>query len=310
MGSPFTPVADRMKVYDMVRDAVSAGRFSGSTDFIRSNKGCGFAMPSRKTVRRWALGETSPFSGKNLFVARPSEELSLFLGIWIGDGWSDDNDGGKRLLLKVRSRTMAEEFAAASSKLLAKTKPYRVRINVDERGPWYTVKVTSFQLYDFVTQPLENLMEFIEPYPEAFLRGFYTVEGNPEVSVQQRRVPELGVGVCVSNSDHQLLQLSRNLLSSLGFHAGRIRLGTPAGKQTNVGIARKDNWMMNLSRLSEVQEFARDIGFADSDKQQKLDDAVSNLKQYGRARAAEKWLESYCKVGGAWVRKSGQPIAA
>src|SRR5207244_487012 len=161
----------------------------------------GSNLPSKQTIRRWALAKTSPFSGKRIFNAQPSEELSFFLGAWIGDGWSDDNDGGKRMLLKVRSYDFAKEFATSAAKILGKTDSYWVGRIADETGMWYLVRVTSFMLYDFVNQPLKALRAYIERYPRGFLRGFFTAEGNPSASISKRRELRLDVGICVSNSD-------------------------------------------------------------------------------------------------------------
>jgi hypothetical protein len=57
------------------------------------------------------------------FNAEPSEELSFFLGAWLGDGLGDDADGGKRLLLKVRSLDFANEFANSATLVLKKRTP-------------------------------------------------------------------------------------------------------------------------------------------------------------------------------------------
>ena len=214
---PSTSFADRIKVYEMVRDAVDGGRFVGATDFIRSNKGCVYAMPSRETIKRWALGGTSPFTGKNLFVARPSEELSFFLGAWLGDGWADENDGGKRMRLKVRSQSFALEFARVASVLLSKSDPYRVWTTSDEGGWWYNVKVTSFTLYKFANQSLDQLKDLILPFPRGFLRGFFTAEGCPSVNVLKWPEPHLNVGVVVSNSDISLMEYCEKSTGRIGL---------------------------------------------------------------------------------------------
>ncbi len=293
-----------MKTYRKVRELIESEGYTGTAALRKELGATGCVLPSRETVRRWALGKTSPLSGKNLFVARPSAELSFFLGIWIGDGWSDNNDGGKRLLLKVRSRTMAEEFAAASSNLLAKTKPYKVRINVDERGPWYIVKVTSFQLYDFVTQPLENLTEFIEPYLKAFLRGLYTAEGNPSVSLSQVRSHRLDVGICLSNSDLALLERCRDMLIKLDFNPGRLKVDRYKGEVTNLSVVTKTMRQFTISKFTDVIRFAETIGFADSAKQRKLTDAIELIGRFGSFQAYYRWTRLYEKRSGDWVRRN------
>jgi len=113
----------------------------------------------------------------------PSDSLSFFLGAWLGDGWADEADGGKRLLLKVRSMSFADEFAAAATAVLGKQ--YRAREVHDKNGRWYQVKVTSMLLFEFVGRPFAELEPTIEQFPMSFLRAFATAEGNPSVSIER-----------------------------------------------------------------------------------------------------------------------------
>jgi intein-encoded DNA endonuclease-like protein len=298
----FSPFDDRLKVYELVREAVNADRYKGPAPFVKELEGKGIQLPSRDTIRRWASGAASPLSGKRVFDKQPSEDLSFFLGAWIGDGWADENDGGKRMLLKVRSYDFAKEFAVSAAKILHKTDSYWVRRVQDRRGRWYLVKVTSFQLYDFVTGPFADLQEVLVKHPTGFLRGIFTAEGNPSVSIEQRRGPRLEVGLSVSNSDRELMEFLRMLLFDLGLHPGGLRLNTGAGTRTNMGVATKDVWTMNLSRIEEVEVFARKIGFADSSKQHKLEHAISLVQELGHKAAASEWTTLYTKRGHAWVR--------
>jgi intein-encoded DNA endonuclease-like protein len=231
--------------------------------------------PSRMTLVRWAKGTTDPSRILNRFVPVPSKDLSFFLGAWLGDGWADESDGGKRMLLKVRSFDFAKEFAECATRLLNKTSPYWVRRVRDKHGQWYLVKVTSIALYNFVNQPFAHLQEFVRAYPSAFLRGFFTAEGNPAVSISQRRCPWLDVGINLTNSDLELIQACGSLLSGLGFSSIRVRLVQRAGEVTNLGVARKNCWLLTLLRIRDVARFATEIGFADSGKQQKLTEALS-----------------------------------
>src|SRR2546425_9856779 len=169
MGRRFAPISDRMKVYELVRRLVDAKGFVGVADLKKELATTGSTLPSRETIRRWALAKTSPFSGKRIFNAQPSEELSFYLGAWIGDGWSDENDGGKRMLLKGRSYDFAKEFATSAAKILQKTDSYWVRRIAGETGMWDFGQVTSFMLYEFVNQPFEALRGFIESFPKEFL---------------------------------------------------------------------------------------------------------------------------------------------
>jgi len=291
-----------LRVYELVRETVRIGRYRGPAQLCKELEESGYFLPSLGTIRRWAAGATSPFSGKRIFDGRPSGELSFFLGAWIGDGWADENDGGKRMLLKVRSYDFAKEFADCAARILHKTDSYWVRKVHDKRGRWYLVKVTSFQLYEFLNRPLEFLLQAVESFPNEFLRGVFTAEGNPVLSIQQRRGPRLEVGLTVSNSDYELMQLLNRLLTNSALHPGAIRLNTRAGTRTNLGIATNDVWVMNLSRLDEVDAFARTIGFADAVKQDKLEDAIRLIRDIGHRAAAAQWTERYRMVNGIWIK--------
>ena len=310
MGRRFAPISDRMKVYELVRRLVDAKGFLGVADLKKELATAGSTLPSRETIRRWALAKTSPFSGKRIFNAQPSEELSFFLGAWIGDGWSDENDGGKRMLLKVRSYDFAKEFATSAAKILHKTDSYWVRRIVDETGMWYLVKVTSFMLYDFVNRPLDALRAYIERYPKGFLREFFTAEGNPSVSVERTNGPYLRLGLVVSNSGYELLMFTRKLLSIFGFHPARIRLNIPEGKKTNLAVARSSGWLLSLSGFEDARGFSNTIGFADGDKQRKLMEAISYIEKCGAKRAATEWTKYYQKQGKKWVKKRKTPISS
>ncbi len=303
MGRKFAPVKDRMEVYKLVRSAVESGGTTSPARLRRQLERSGYQLPSRETIRLWAVGATSPMSGKRLFTPEPSEELSLFIGVALGDGWRDSADGGKRIRLKVRSLGLASEFANAGSKILGKTSPYRVWKTIDEGGPWYNVKVTSFMLYDFFESPVAEVQRLVEHYPRGFLRGFATAEGCPSVNISKKG-PALHVGVVISNSNKRLLKFSRKLLLGLGFHPGKIRLNMPKGKKTNLSTATKAGWLVSLSRFKEVSRFASLIGFADEKKQRKLNEALKMIKVYGSIEAARLWAESYEKIGKRWTLKS------
>ena len=295
---------ERARTYGAVREYARSNPGLGPSAATRELKRKGYTVPSRETVRHWILDATSPLTGVNVFTPLPSDELSFFLGSWLGDGWGDESDGGKRMRLKVRSQSFAVEFAHAASVLLSKSKDYRVWKTADEHGSWYNVKVTSVQLYKYVTQDLEVLRRVIVPFACGFLRGFATAEGCPSVSISKRRGPRIDVGVTISNSDLDLLCFSRDLLKEQGFRPGKIRLNFPEGHKTNISVATRDAWLLSVSRLDDVQKFADSIGFADSEKQTKLCDAIRFIRESGPIGGAKRWLERYEKVRHKWVRNN------
>jgi hypothetical protein len=100
------------------------------------------------------------------------------------------------------------------------------------------------------------------------------------------------------------MEFCRNLLVGLGFHPGKIRLNMAKGKRTNISVATKSGWLITLSRSREVRIFADTIGFADTNKQQKLVHALSLVDQLGVVEAGKKWPELYEKTGRVWRRKA------
>ena len=302
------PTLERVKAYEMVRRLVEEGTERRPAALGARLKEAGLVVPSRMTIVRWIQDATSPASSLRRFDPVPSEELSFFVAAWTGDGWADDSDGGKRLLLKVRSRTFAEEFARSASVILRKTTPYRVRVVTGRNGTWYVVKVTSLRLYDFVTQPLPALRAFTSPHPVGFLRGFFTAEGCPIISVSSSPTKgsisreRLDVTVAVSNCDLELLEYSRDLLLHLGFHPGNSRLNMAKGKRTNLSVATKSNYLVTLARSADVAVFAERVGFADAEKNAKLRESLRLVDTLGPSRAAERWKELYTKVAGKWTR--------
>ncbi len=264
-------------------------------------------LPSRQTLRHWLAGETSPTTSMNEFEPRPSEELSFFLGAWLGDGWADESDGGKRLLLKVRSREFAEEFARSATKILNKAEPYKVREITDETGKWYLVKVTSLLLYEFVNQPFSKLTSIIEHNRVAFLRGFFTAEGNPSVSIQRSaKGHPLDVTLCVSNTTMEYILFARNQVSILGYHPTRITIGYKAGQSHPIqGVqytAKETEWQFRIASLVEIKRFLAQIGFADRVKQEKAFTAAELIERHGGQRASSFWTQIYTKKSRKWVK--------
>jgi hypothetical protein len=298
---------ERQKVFDEVSRLRQQHGNLGVTA-LRSMLSPSFSkIPSRETLRRWLLGKTAPTTSLNTFEARPSPGLSFFLGAWLGDGWADESDGGKRLLLKVRARDFAEEFARAATVILEKKKPYRVRVVTGKRGTWYLVKVTSMLLYDFVNQPFSKLHRWIEPHALGFLRAFFTAEGNPIVSIQSRG-PQLIVVLCVSNTDLDYLTYVNTTLVGMGYHPTRIRTSEIVGTERIIGgvatVVNKPCWQTKIVRVGEIDRFLSEIGFADQVKQEKATRARFLMEKHGTKEAAQKWREEYVLIRGVWVKKA------
>ena len=244
---------------------------------------------------------SSPFTNVLQADLRPSKHLSFYYGAWVGYGWGDTNDGGARMRLKVRSESFAEEFADSANHILARRKPCRVWRSYGQFGAWYNVKVTSVRLLGFVTKSLEEVEPILRQHPEGFLRGLFSAEGNPSVSVSKRGGPRLDIGLEVANSDLALLSLARTLLMELGFHPGAPRIAVRKGERKGQFTASRTCYIFSISRLSEVERYSLEIGFADKVKQKKLQDALSLINDFGHKNAATAWTRSHAKVKGDWA---------
>lgn len=303
MGYKQTPLKDRLRTYYEVRRILESIPGIKPSVLVDQLEETGFRIPSRQTIMRWSREEASPLTNIHVFEPHPSEALSFFLGSWLGDGWGDKSDQGRRMRLKVRSESFANEFAQAATLVLAKPKSYRVWRTKDRRGYWYNVKVTSLLLYEFVTQELRALKSAINLFPLGFIRGFATAEGCPSISISARSGPRLNVGVAISNSDLGLLSFCKALLTHAGINSGRLRRNFTKGHRTNLGVATKDGWLLNISRIDDVERFARIIGFADVEKQYKLDTGLRLLRESGPIAGARLWIESFRKSERKWVRR-------
>lgn len=304
MAGKFSPLKDRMRTYEAVRGAVGSGWKGTQTELMAELSRAGFVLPSRQTISRWSQGLNSPFTNVLRADLRPSKHLSFYYGAWVGDGWGDTSDGGARMRLKVRSESFAEEFSDSANHILKRKRPCRVWRSNGRFGIWYNIKVTSIGLLEFVTKPFEEVLPTLRQYPEDFLRGFITAEGNPSVNISKREGPRLNVGLDVANSDFSLLSIVRTLLIELGYHPGTPRVVTKEGEGNGSITARRTCRVFSIGRRRDVERYALEIGFADEAKQKKLQDALSLISSLGHRNAATAWIDLYAKARGDWVSLS------
>jgi hypothetical protein len=111
------------------------------------------------------------------------------------------------------------------------------------------------------------------------------------------------LGISISNTDSALLEFCRRELIKQGFAPGRLKVDRFAGEKTNIAVVRNTLWQFNLSKKNDVANFAEAIGFADLKKQNKLEDAIKMIREYGHSGAIAHWTELYEKQSGDWIRK-------
>lgn len=207
-------------------------------------------------IEEWSLEELKKrylHHGTYLPDLTPSPELSYLLGVRYGDmGF-----GVRLVLLKVKSRDFAEEFARCAGMVVGKE--YEVK---PTKEGYYKVQVNSIVLNEFLSLPLEDHHEWIKPFPADFLRGFFDSEGNPF------KQP----GINLAGSDKELLYYVSGLLSSsFGIRSsvttpphgiervGRIVSYNQYGKPI---VQRKVSHCLYITGLSNVERFLHEIGFS------------------------------------------------
>ena len=301
------PAGERKRIYDELMRLKVAEPSISPASAIRHLRGRFPALPSHGTLRNWFHGITAPTTSMNDLQPVPSSDLSFFIGAWLGDGWADEADGGKRLLLKVRSKEFAEEFAVAATKILGKQRLYRVREVNDKNGRWFLVKVTSVQLFEFVSRAFSELVSSLGEHPAAFLRGVATAEGNASVSTRSSGRDALNLTICISNSDFGFLLFCWNQAQALAYHPTSITRGDRPGLARVIAghpiLTTRTEWQFRIARIKEVGRFLGEIGFADNEKQRKSADALELICNDSPDVAVRKWKEKYVKIRGVWRRK-------
>jgi len=175
---------------------------------IRISRMIGVPWP---TIGHWFYQGYHPLGATNRFDAEPSPEFAYVIGAVLGDGYTHYNRSSQSysVILEVKDKEFAEAFSRNVSLLLRKEKAYKVQETT--RGT-YRVEAYSYELFQFLKKPLNELRSFIQYYPKDFLHGFYDAEGS--ACLCYGRLTK--ISLC--NTNKQLLLLSKQLLEQMGFH--------------------------------------------------------------------------------------------
>jgi intein-encoded DNA endonuclease-like protein len=221
---------------------------------------------SKGSISQWVRGIHLPWGNLNRFSLKPCPELAYVIGAILSDGSLHHHGYANEMMLSVKDADFAKEFGRSLTKILSKTKPYRIHWS-DKRGRW-TVQGSSVLLYKFLNrdwQELTNWVEHCENCISAFLRAFFDGEG----SVGYRQLS-------IYNTDLQLLFYVKRLLDSLGIATQEPRVNTPANtilKDPHTGKVyrtRKDCYQVSM-RSSYLVMFRKRVGFTISRKQKLLE---------------------------------------
>jgi intein-encoded DNA endonuclease-like protein len=215
---------------------------------IRISKIIGVPWP---TIGHWFYEGYHPLGATNRFEVVASPELAYVIGAVLGDGYVHYKSGQEyEAVLCVKDREFAETFSKSVTKILRKQKPYKVqRVN----GRYYRVEAHSFELYQFLTKPIEELKPYVEAYPNHFLRGLYDAEGS--VSVDQH-----GYRIRLSNTNPNIIQLAKEMLERMGFKV-----------HVSYNPEHYGEYTLNITGKEQIRRFAREIGFSIPRKQSRLE---------------------------------------
>jgi intein-encoded DNA endonuclease-like protein len=254
------------------------------------------------TVSHWISGNRKPRL-RNIFTEEPSPALSYIIGANIGDGCKMAKSGCVKL--EVSDLDFAEAFNSSMAALFSRTRANKVlkRSFSTARLPLFIVKYASRQLVALLSLPLKQLLEIAFVFPEGFLRGFFDAEGHVDVCASR----DFRVSAGVENSNRELLLRIRQVLSE------RFQIDSVIDKKRESGALkvirgkpfqmRKSSFSLLILRIHGLRRFQEEIGFSISRKNQKLADALVISENYRWMERADRWRQTYSKLGGEWVKR-------
>jgi DNA endonuclease len=216
---------------------------------------------SMHTIGTWFYQDSHPLGGTHRFETKPSSELSYVIGVYLGDGYAYYNKTSQcyRICLKVKDKNFAGFFSEAISKVVGRSKPYKV---MSLKKGLYNVECGSYLLFSLLKQSLDKLKSYITLFPIEFLRGFYESEGNLSIrrfywDTQKKKHPSktFQLRLSMSNLNRQLLLIVKEVLENLGFHP---TLCGPYKHYSGPLISRLaycEEYNVRLSRNNEVRRF-------------------------------------------------------
>lgn len=137
---------------------------------------------------------------------------------------------------------------------------FTTRIRQDTKG-LYRLRCGLRRVLSFVAgTPLVQVLGWSETAQLSFLRAVWTAEG----SVRRR-------GIELGNSNTELMQLARTLMTKLGYGPGSIGVGTRVGKVAPSGIvAHKDVLILRVTNYLGLARAFKEKLFVTRSKQEKL----------------------------------------
>ncbi|GBC72091.1 hypothetical protein HRbin02_01883 [Candidatus Calditenuaceae archaeon HR02] len=280
-----------MKKYEEIYDEVLRLRKEGASYYeIRNILQQQYSLDVPKSTLSYWLrhihtpkndGKGRPKSDQRLNKLRNCPETGYTLGAYLGDGYKHYEVKAKKymVLLPVKDKEFAEEFARSAAVALGRSKPYRAYYIRSEET--WLARAYSRELYLLSMRVKDhNDISAIIPYVEhcqecvkSFIRGFADAEGGPIVSTKR---------IKISNTNLQLLRYIKHLLQQLGIYS-RIYYGgfkSHYYEPENCYItSKKALYELHICRKEDIRRYAAIIGFTVDKKRirlQQLLQAITN----------------------------------
>jgi intein-encoded DNA endonuclease-like protein len=227
---------------------------------------------SKGSISQWVRGIHKPLGRVNEFNQTATVELAYVIGVVLSDGNVNSRKYDREVLLSVTDREFAEEFRRCLGRVVGGSSKVR---RSEKRNRWIVQK-RSILLYQFLRRPWSAFKPFIEHDTKctcAFLRAFYDGEGSIS-----------GRSLTLCNTELGILTYIRELLGKLKVETTEPRVGTRAGTELkdplNGRIYTRNSDCFSLRiRAKNLPQFARDIGFTITRKQQKLEEALISAEK-------------------------------
>jgi len=182
---------------------------------------------------------------------------------------------------------------------------YKVR---NESG-WRRVMLYGSALRHLVKGKLWRVVTW--PYPKEFLQGVF--DGGVGVGMCVKRRPEFRVMVKLTNSDLDVLDFARRLLTNLGIECSwppqrKDRRGDVVSICGRECVLKRDCWELWMRKRESVERFAALINFRIERKRRVLEDAIRILREHESSRErVSAWLRLYEKRSGRWAPRHPRP---
>lgn len=216
-----------------------------------------------ETIRSWVTGKRNPLRKLN-FVTAFDGDLVELVGMAVGDGsWHKVLKGksydSARLSYASKDLELATRAGELMAKVMGKPRPYRPYWST--ANGVYVAECTSKNLVEILQEALARFSDLIRRHQIRFLRGVYDAEGC--ITVRKRR-GRIYPRIYLSNSDSEILDLTRSLLEAIGIRT-TIEMNTKAGREKTIleveTRTNKNVYNICIGTRQNVLVFAHKIGF-------------------------------------------------